>query len=66
MIVITPDNNVYSCLFLAKPGLEIGQLVDGKVLLYNYINNDGSLCLAQEICNNNNEELVYKVLKKQK
>ena len=66
MVVITPDNNVYSCLFLAKPGLEIGKLVDGKILLNDYIDNDGSLCLAQEMCNNNNEEYVAKVLKKTK
>ena len=66
MVVITPDNNVYSCLFLAKPGLEIGKFADGKILLYDYIDNDGSSCLAQELCNNNNnnEEYVTKVLKK--
>ena len=63
MVVITPDNNVYSCLFLAKPGLEIGKLVAGKILLNDYIDNDGSLCLAQEMCNNNNEKFVSKVLK---
>ena len=66
MVVITPDNNVYSCLFLAKPGLEIGKLVDGKILLNDYIDNDGSLCLAQEMCNNNNEKFVSKVLKMKK
>ncbi len=66
MVVVTPDNNVYSCLFLAKPGLEIGKLVDGKILLNDYIDNDGSLCLAQEMCNNNNEKFVAKVLKMKK
>lgn len=66
MVVITPDNNVYSCLFLAKPGLEIGKLIDGKILLNDYINHDGNLCLAQEMCNNNNAKFVAKVLKKQK
>lgn len=66
MVVVTPDNNVYPCLFLAKPGLEIGQLIDGKIMLNEYIDNDGTLCLAQEMCNNNNEEYVTKVLKKSK
>ena len=66
MVVITPDNNVYSCLFLAEPGLEVGKLINGKILLNDYINNDGNLCLAQEMCNNNNSEFVAKVLKKQK
>ena len=66
MVAITPDNNVYSCLFLAKPGLEIGKLIDGKILLNDYINHDGNLCLAQEMCNNNNAKFVAKVLKKQK
>lgn len=66
MVVITPDNNVYPCLFLATPGLEIGKLIDGKILLNDYINNDGNLCLAQELYNNNNSEYVAKVLKMQK
>lgn len=64
MVVVTPNNSVYSCLFLAKQGLEIGKLIDGKILLNDYINNDGSLCLFQEMYNNNNEEFVIKVLKK--
>lgn len=63
MVVVTPDNNVYPCLFLAKPGLEIGKLEDGKILLNEHIDNDGNLCLAQELCNNNNEKIISKVLK---
>lgn len=66
MVVITPDNNVYPCLFLAKPGLEIGKYVYGRILLNDYIDNDGRLCLAQEMCNNNNETYVMNVLKKTK
>ena len=66
MVVVTPDNNVYSCLFLAKPGLEIGKLENGKILLNESIDNNGNLCLAQELCNNNNEEFVSKVLKLKK
>ena len=63
MVVITPDNNVYSCLFLAKPGLEIGKYINGRILLNNEIDNDGELCLAQELCNKNNNKVLSKVLK---
>lgn len=66
MVVITPDNKIYSCLFLAKHGLEIGELIDGKIMLNDTIKNDGNLCLAQEMCNKNNEEFVSKVLKLKK
>ena len=63
MVVITPDNNVYSCLFLAKPGLEIGKYIDGKIMLNNEIENNGELCIAQEICNKNNDRVLSRVLK---
>jgi len=65
MVVITPDNKIYSCLFLAKPGLEIGELIDGEIMLNDTIKNDGNLCIAQEMCKNN-EEFVSKVLKLKK
>ncbi len=62
-VVITPDNNVYSCIFLAKPGFEIGIYKDNQILLNSDINNSGNLCLAHEFCNNKNEEILTKVLK---
>ena len=50
-IYITPDNNVYPCLFLTKPGYEIGKLIDGKIMVEEkYINNHDK-CLASELCN---------------
>lgn len=68
LVVITPDNNVYPCLFLAKPGYEIGKYDENtkKVLLDYIIDNDGKHCLAYEICNKNNEKVFTKVLKKEK
>ena len=66
MVVITPDNKIYSCLFLAKPGLEIGELIDGKIMLNDTIKNDGNFSRAQEKCNKNNVEFVSKVLKLKK
>lgn len=68
LVVITPDNNVYPCLFLAKPGYEIGKYDENtkKVLLDYIIDNDGNHCLAYEICNKNNEKVFTKVLKKER
>lgn len=50
-VVLTPDNNIYPCVFLAKPGFEIGKYVDGKILIDNKIENNIEKCLVDEICN---------------
>lgn len=50
-VVITPDLNVYPCLFLAKPSFEIGKLIDGKIIIFKEIPNDGYKCLANELHN---------------
>ena len=52
-VILTPDNSLYPCIFLAKPGYEIGKLIDGKLWIYDeYFNiNDGRHCFAKEICN---------------
>lgn len=63
-VVITPDNNVYPCIFLAKPGYEIGKLINQKIVLYYNIKNNGSLCIADEVCNKNNQSAFIKMLKK--
>lgn len=52
-VILTPDNNLYPCIFLAKPGYEIGRLI-GDTLWINdeWLNiNDGNQCYAKEICN---------------
>lgn len=48
-VVLTPDNKVYPCFFLAKPGNEIGIFRDGRILLYDIKPEDG--CLALKRCN---------------
>lgn len=50
-ITITPDNMVYPCIFLAKPGFEIGQYEDGVIKLYDNFYNDGCHCCAAKILN---------------
>ena len=60
-VCITPNGSIYPCVFLAKPGYEIGKLEDGKVFLYKNINNPGNKCLAQEICNKGNNLLFQKL-----
>ena len=59
LVVITPDLNVYPCIFLAKKGYEIGKVVDSKIILYKEFNNKGDKCLAQEI-NNYHKNIVLK------
>lgn len=51
-VVMTPDFNIYPCIFLAKPGYEIGKMIDGKIMIYREIQNDGHKCLAKEVNNN--------------
>lgn len=63
-IVITPDNNIYPCIFLSKPGYEIGKLINGEIVLYYNIQNDGNLCIADEVCNKGNSSAFIKMLKK--
>lgn len=54
MAVITPNLNVYPCVFLTKPGYEIGKVEDGKIMLYkDVINEFWKKCIAKEVHNNN-------------
>ena len=57
-VVLTPDNNIYPCIFLAKPGYEIGKYVNGKILLLKDLHIDNDKCLSDEVCNK-----VYKIYK---
>lgn len=59
-IVLTPDNNIYPCIFLAKPGYEVGYF-DGEKILINpnaYEKNDGKECITKEHCNRNNVRIL--------
>lgn len=60
-VVITPDNSIYPCIFIAKPGFEIGTYSDDQVLLFGDVNNDGSDCLVKGICNRKDEKVFKKV-----
>lgn len=51
-VVITPDLNVYPCFFLAKKGMEIGYVENGKIIIDYPIEHDGKKCLAKEVNNN--------------
>ena len=59
-IVLTPDNNIYSCIFLAKQGYEIGYYDGDKLLLYDEFKNDGSECIARNYCNYGDEKILQK------
>ncbi|MBQ8534847.1 MAG: radical SAM protein [Bacilli bacterium] len=66
LVVVTPDNNVYPCIFLAKPGNEIGVYQDGKIyidekLLSTVQQYNGSTCFAKEICNEGKVSLVKRI-----
>lgn len=65
LVVLTPDNNVYPCIFLAKPGNEIGIYHDGKIYidekLLSIVNeHNGETCFAKEICNEGKAPLIKK------
>lgn len=51
-VVMTPDFNIYPCIFLTKPGYEIGKMIDGKIIIFKDIQNDGTKCMAKEVNNN--------------
>lgn len=52
LVVLTPDNNVYPCVFLAKPGFEIGKMINYKIYLNDEFYTKSTECLSKEICNN--------------
>ena len=57
-VVLTPNNNIYPCVFLAKPGYEIGKYDGDKILINEDIINDHSKCIAKEECNEKIRKLV--------
>lgn len=59
-IVLTPDNNIYPCVFLAQPGYEIGKFINDKLYVNDeYINNHDE-CLAHSACNEHKKVLIKK------
>lgn len=65
-VVLTPDNNLYPCIFLAKPGYEIGYYDGEKILIDSdvYGKNDGKECIAKEYCNYNNVKILQRKIGK--
>ena len=55
-VVLTPDNKVYPCIFLAKPGYEIGYYDGEKIMLFETPKNDTKDCVARLICNTDDKE----------
>ena len=60
-VYVTPDNNVYPCLFMTKPGYEIGKFINGRVMINEHIQHDHNVCIAKEVCNNGKQ--LKKLLK---
>jgi MoaA/NifB/PqqE/SkfB family radical SAM enzyme len=48
-VVITPDNNVYGCTCICKPGYEIGEYKGGQIYLYKDFFNDRTWCLGDKL-----------------
>ena len=48
MVCITPDKNVYPCLFFCQPGNEIGYYEDGNIYITKEFVNDETNCIAKE------------------
>ena len=57
-VVLTPDNNIYPCVFLAQPGNEIGKYENGRIFIDESYENDHSKCAAKELCNEHKKILV--------
>ena len=62
--VITPDGNVYPCIFMAKPGFEIGHYENGKILLYYQLDNNEDRCIAHDIFNKKEYSFSKKLVKR--
>ena len=63
-VVITPDGNVYPCIFMAKLGFEIGCYENGKILLDYQLDNNGDRCIAHDIFNKKEYSFSRKLVKK--
>lgn len=50
-VVITPDKKIYSCVFLAMPGNEIGYYKDGQIYISDEFKNNQTVCLARSFLN---------------
>jgi MoaA/NifB/PqqE/SkfB family radical SAM enzyme len=56
-VVLTPNDRLYPCVFLARTGYEMGELVDGKLMVGENFDVKTDNCLVDEVCN---KTLIYK------
>ena len=63
-VVIAPNRNVYPCIFMTKPGYEIGRYENGKILLDYQLDNNGDSCIAHDIFNKNKYSFSKKLVRK--
>lgn len=50
-VVLTPNLNVYPCLFFSKPGNEIGYYEDGNIYINNQFSQEQNDCTAIKVLN---------------
>ena len=62
-VVLTPDNNIYPCVFLAQAGNEIGIYDGNKILINSELLNDHKSCIAKDTCNFKPKRLVKEIFK---
>ncbi len=48
-VCITPDDKVYGCTCICKPGYEVGELKDREIYLYSDFVNDRTWCLGDKM-----------------
>lgn len=48
-VCITPDNKVYGCTCICKPGYEVGEIVNNEIYLYSDFENDRTWCLGDKM-----------------
>lgn len=48
-VCITPDDKVYGCTCICKPGYEVGKIIDREIYLYEDFYNDRSWCLGDKM-----------------
>ncbi len=60
-VVITPSLDVYPCIFMAREGFEIGKYIDGKIMLFDEIKNNGDKCIAYEVFNKKDNKIMKNV-----
>ena len=56
-VVLTPNNRLYPCIYLAKTGYEIGKYEKGKLMVSGTFEVKTDNCLVDEVCN---KTLLYK------